>query len=125
MKFERLPNKRYATICGAMEEEGWISHAVACCVGDYGKERLLTSLKRSRTFLAYKAGMKPPIFDDSTAQDLFLVYMDVNGAHPTKVRVNRGQSLVRSINGSNNYFSVGYLDDLRAGLKMALQPRLK
>ena len=126
MKYEHLPNRKYGTLCAAMEAEGWVSHSIACCLGKYGRgERLPTCLKRSKTFAAYKAGKKPPVFDDSAAVDRFLVFRDVNGSHPGSVRVNYEQKLVRSVNGSNQQFSVGYLDDLESDIETRLAPRLR
>src|SRR6266852_2502020 len=102
MKYENLPNNKYSSLCEAMEVEGWISHSIACCLRKYGKGSTLpTLLKRSKTFAAYKAGKRPPAFDDSGALTRFLVFGDVNGIHAVPVRVNYAQSLVRGINGSN------------------------
>ena len=117
---------KYQDLCKAMEEKGWVSHSIACCLGPYGGgEKLPTLLRRSLTFAAYEAGKKPPLFDDLTARDMFLVFEDVNGAHPVPVRVNYSQSLVRCLNGSNQRFSVAFLDDLRSGLKTRIRPRLR
>ena len=74
------------------------------------------------------------MFDNSVAKDMFLVYKDVNGKHSKPVRVNERQSLVCCLNelqtlvkclkGHKAQFNVGYLDDLKSGLKYKVPARL-
>src|SRR4051812_48437811 len=92
MKYQKLPDKRYATLCRAMEEEGWISHSIACCLKK-PEEKLPVSLEGSRTFADYKAGNPPPRFPRSGSCDTLLVFKDANGKHSVPVRVHYSKGL--------------------------------
>ncbi|MCX6894228.1 MAG: hypothetical protein NTZ16_01705 [Verrucomicrobia bacterium] len=125
MKSSKLPKQyTYAALCSTMEDAGWIGHSTACCVGNYGKEKLNISLKKSKAYTYFSRGIKPPKFNLSSAESMYLVFRDVNGKHPVSVLVNTAQGLVRALNGKNQQFSVGFIEDLKRGLRKKIRARL-